>query len=215
MKNSHAQAAAMTVLAAVLALTACSKKSLVDVQPARKTSPGEEYVVQRSERKAPRWTSGPEFELDKKKGTTYILVTAEVYGPGDRRAAERLAESELRRKIAEGVKTLVQSQFQDALAAAGGEYTERFRSYVVTVAENVPVVGLVVTGTYWEKIQRVVSKEQVEYVYRVYKRGRMPYDHYTAARDRAWQEVLERRAAESEREQLRALVEEMKAREER
>lgn len=215
MRNRRVRAAALMMLAAALAVSACSKKSLVDVQPAKKTSPGEEYVVQRSDRKAPRWTSGPEFELDKEKGTTYILVTAEVYGPGDRRAAERLAESELRRKIAEGVKTLVQSQFQEALAAAGGAYTESFRSHLVTVAENVPVVGLVVTGTYWEKIQRVVAKDQAEYLYRVYKRGRMPYAKYTAARDRAWQDVLERRAVEGEREQLRALIEEMKAREER
>lgn len=204
----------LMVVAGHLGVSACSKKSLVDVKPAKKTEPGEEYVVQSSNRKAPTWTSGPEFELDKEKGTTYILVTAEVYGPKDKRAAERLAESDLRKKIAEGIKTLVQSQFQDALTSTDGTYAESFRSYVVTVAENVPVVGLVVTETYWEKIQRVVAKGQMEYVYRVYKRGKMPYTNYTAARDRAWQDVLERRAVASEREQLRALIVEMKARDE-
>jgi hypothetical protein len=52
----------------------------------------------------------------------------------------------------------------------------------------------------------------MEYVYRVYKRGKMPYTNYTAARDQAWQGVLERRATEDEREQLRALIEEMRSR---
>jgi hypothetical protein len=198
----------LPVLGMIAAASAgCSKKSVVE--PVKKGKPGEEFVIQSSDRKPPRWTRGPEFDIKGRKSKKTILVTAEVYGPADLRAAQRLAESDLRRKVAEGIKTLVQSQFQEALAGSGKAGSERFESYVVTVADNVPVVGLVVTETYWEKIQRVKAKGQFEYVYRVYKRGSMPYAHYADARNKAWRDVVERRSGESERELLRELVEDM------
>ncbi len=200
---------AVFLLSAVF-LASCSRKSLVDVQPVKKAKVGEEFVVQKSESKTPKWTGGPEFQVVKEKGEKFIYVTAEVYGQKEKRAAERIAESELRKKIAEGIKTLVQSQFGEAMKGTNETYSESFNSYVVTVAENVPVVGLVVTNTYWEKIQRVKSENEVEYIYRVIKRGKMPYNNYIEARDRAWQDVIDRAATEDEKQQLRKLVEEMK-----
>jgi len=191
-------------------LASCSKKSLVEVKPVKKAKVGEEFVVQKSESKTPKWTEDPEFQVVKEKGEKVIYVTAEIYGQKEKRAAERIAESELRKKIAEGIKTLVQSQFGEAMKGTNETYSESFNSYVVTVAENIPVVGLIVTNTYWEKIQRVKSENEVEYIYRVIKRGKMPYNNYTAARDKAWQDVINRAATEDEKQQLRRLVEEMK-----
>jgi len=191
-------------------LASCSKKSLVDVKPVKKAKVGEEFVVQKSESKTPKWTENPEFQIVKEKGEKFIYVTAEIYGQKEKRAAERIAESELRKKIAEGIKTLVQSQFGEAIKGTNETYSESFNSYVVTVAENVPVVGLVVTDTYWEKIQRIKSESEVEYIYRVIKRGKMPYNNYKAARDMAWQDVIDRAANEDEKQELRRLVEEMK-----
>jgi len=185
-------------------LASCSKKSLVEVKPVKKAKVGEEFVVQKSESKTPKWTEDPEFQVVKEKGEK------EIYGQKEKRAAERIAESELRKKIAEGIKTLVQSQFGEAMKGTNETYSESFNSYVVTVAENIPVVGLIVTNTYWEKIQRVKSENEVEYIYRVIKRGKMPYNNYAAARDKAWQDVINRAATEDEKQQLRRLVEEMK-----
>jgi hypothetical protein len=201
---------AAAAVAAALSLGSCSKKSLVDVKPVRKGEVGEEYVVQASDRREPRWLKDSRFEVEKEKGARVIYVWAEIYGPKDKRAAERMAESELRRNIAEGIETLVQSQYREALEGVNEAYTERFDSFLVTVAENVNVVGLVVTETYWERIQRIASESEVEYIFRVYKRGKMPYDNYTRARDKAWRDVLAGRTSEDEKEQLRMLVAEMR-----
>ncbi len=197
-------------LISLVMLASCSRKSLVDVKPVKKAKVGEEFVVQKSESKTPKWTEDPEFQVVKEKGDKVIYVTAEIYGQKEKRAAERIAESDLRKKIAEGIKTLVQSQFGEAMGGTNETYSESFNSYVVTVAENVPVVGLIVTETYWEKIQRVKSENEVEYIYRVIKRGKMPYNNYADARDKAWQDVIDRAATEDEKQQLRRLVEEMK-----
>lgn len=210
-KIVRVSAVALFVLG-VIFLASCTKKSLVDVKPVKKAKVGEEFIVQKSDSRTPKWTEDPEFQVVKEKGDRFIYVTAEIYGQKEKRAAERIAESELRKKIAEGIKTLVQSQFQEAMAGTNETYSETFNSYVVTVAENVPVIGLIVTDTYWEKIQRVKSETEVEYIYRVIKRGKMPYNNYTAARDKAWQDVIDRAANEDEKQQLRRLVEEMKQR---
>ncbi len=198
------------VLLLLASIASCSKKSLVEVKPVKKAKVGEEFVVQKSESRTPKWTEDPEFQVVKEKGEKFIYVKAEIYGQKDKRAAERIAESELRKKIAEGIKTLVQSQFGEAMKGTNEAYSESFSSYVVTVAENVPVVGLIVTNTYWEKIQRIKSENEVEYIYRVIKRGEMPYNNYIAARDKAWQDVIDRAANEDEKQELRRLVEEMK-----
>jgi len=199
------------VLLAVFSLSACSKRSVVDVQKPKKGNVGEEFVVQSNPDKEPKWTRDQEFEITKENREKVIYVIAEVTDQKDKRAGERLAESELRRKIAEGIETLVQSQFQDAIAGTSVSYKEAFESYLVVVAENVSVVGLIVTDTYWEKIQRIKSLEEVEYYYRVLKRGKMPYQNYVTARDQAWQDVLDRVTTEQEREELQRLVAEMKA----
>jgi hypothetical protein len=204
--------AGMVVLGSLLSLGACSKKSIVEVKPVKKGKPGEEFVVQASDKKEPKWIKGPQFEVDKEKGEQVIYAWSEVYGPKDKRAAERMAEGELRKNIAEGIETLVQSQFQEAMEGIDDTYSERFNSYLVTVAENVNVVGLIVTETYWERIQRIVSESEVEYIFRVYKRGKMPYENYTRARDKAWQDVIAGQVTEDEKEQLRTLVAEMKER---
>ena len=98
-----------------------------------------------------------------------------------------------------------------ATSGTATAYREAFESYLVVMAENVSVVGLIVTDTYWEKIQRIVSLEEVEYYYRVLKRGKMPYENYVTARDQAWQDVLNRVTTDQEREELQRLVAEMKA----
>jgi hypothetical protein len=199
------------LLVAVFALSACSKKSVVDVEKPKKGNVGEEFVVQSNPDKEPKWTKDREFEVKKEKKEKVIYIIAEVSDQKDKRAGERLAEAELRRKIAEGIETLVQSQFQDAMSGTADTYKEAFEAYLVVVAENVSVVGLVVTDSYWEKIQRIKSLEEVEYYYRVIKRGKMPYQNYVTARDQAWQDVVDRVTTEREREELQRLVAEMKA----
>jgi hypothetical protein len=198
-------------LLAVFALSSCSRKSVIDVKQPKKRNVGEEFVVQSNPEKEPKWTKDDEFEVKKEKREKVIYVIAEVSDQKDKRAGERLAEAELRRKIAEGIETLVQSQFQDAMSGTADTYREAFESYLVVVAENVSVVGLIVTDTYWEKIQRIKSVEEVEYYYRVIKRGKMPYQNYVTARDQAWQDVLNRVTTEQEREELQRLIAEMKA----
>ena len=143
------------VLLAVFSLSSCSKRSVVDVQKPKKGKVGEEFVVQSNPDKEPKWTKDQEFEIKKENREKVIYVTAEVSQQKDKRAAERLAEAELRRKIAEGIETLVQSQFQDAMSGRSDSFREAFESYLVVVTENVSVVGLIVTDTYWEKIQRI------------------------------------------------------------
>jgi hypothetical protein len=199
------------VLLTVFSLSACSKRSVIDVQKPKKGNVGEEFVVQSNPNKEPKWTRDQEFEIKKENREKVIYVIAEVSQQKDKRAAERLAEAELRRKIAEGIETLVQSQFQDAMAGRSDTFRESFESYLVVVAENVSVVGLIVTDTYWEKIQRIKSLEEVEYYYRVLKRGKMPYENYVTARDQAWQDVLDRVTTVQEREELQQLITEMKA----
>lgn len=199
------------VLLTVFSLSACSKRSVIDVQKPKKGNVGEEFVVQSNPNKEPKWTRDQEFEIKKENREKVIYVIAEASQQKDKRAAERLAEAELRRKIAEGIETLVQSQFQDAMAGRSDTFRESFESYLVVVAENVSVVGLIVTDTYWEKIQRIKSLEEVEYYYRVLKRGKMPYENYVTARDQAWQDVLDRVTTVQEREELQQLITEMKA----
>jgi len=198
------------LLLTIFVLSSCSKKSVVDVREPKKRNVGEEFVVQSNPDREPKWTKDGEFEVIREKRNKVIYVIAEVTDQKDKRAGERLAEAELRRKIAEGIETLVQSQFQDAMSGTSDTYREAFESYLVVVAENVSVVGLIVTDTYWEKIQRIKSVEEVEYYYRVIKRGKMPYENYVTARDQAWQDVLNRVTTEQEREELLRLIAEMK-----
>jgi hypothetical protein len=198
------------LLLTIFVLSSCSRKSVVDVREPKKKNVGEEYVVQSNPGKEPKWTKDGEFEVLREKRKKVLYVIAEVTDQKDKRAGERLAEAELRRKIAEGIETLVQSQFQDAMSGTPGTYREAFESYLVVVAENVSVVGLIVTDTYWEKIQRIKSVEEVEYYYRVIKRGKMPYENYVTARDQAWQDVLDRVTTDQEREELQRLIAEMK-----
>jgi hypothetical protein len=198
------------LLLAIFALSSCSRKSVIDVKEPKKRNVGEEFVVQSNPDREPKWTKDDEFEVKREQREKVIYIIAEVSDQKDKRAGERLAEAELRRKIAEGIETLVQSQFQDALSGTQDTYKEAFESYLVVVAENVSVVGLIVTDTYWEKIQRIKSVEEVEYYYRVIKRGKMPYENYVTARDQAWQDVLDRVTTEQEREELQRLIAEMK-----
>ncbi len=198
------------LLLAIFTLSSCSKKSVVDVREPKKKNVGEEFVIQSKPDKEPKWTKDGEFEVEREQRQKVIYVIAEVSDQKDKRAGERLAEAELRRKIAEGIETLVQSQFQDAMSGTADTYREAFESYLVVVAENVSVVGLIVTDTYWEKIQRIKSVEEVEYYYRVIKRGKMPYTNYVTARDQAWQDVLDRVTIDREREELQRLIAEMK-----
>jgi hypothetical protein len=200
-----------TLAVILFSMMACTNRSVVDVRKPKKGNIGEEFVVQSNPEREPKWTKDQEFEVKREKREKVIYVIAEVSDQKDKRAAERLAEAELRRKIAEGIETLVQSQFQDAMSGTADTYREAFESYLVVVAENVSVVGLIVTDTYWEKIERIKSLEEVEYYYRVIKRGKMPYQNYVTARDQAWQDVLDRVTTEQEREELQRLVAEMKS----
>ncbi len=194
-------------------MTACSKKSVTDVRSVpKKARVGEEFVVQSNPEKPPKWTEDEEFQVVKEKKDKFIYVIADVSDYSDKRAAERVAEGEIKKRIAEGIKSLVQSQFGEAITGTPDEYKETFESYVVTVSDNVAIVGLIVTDTYWEKIQRIKSEEEVEYYYRVMKRARMPYENYTSSRDMAWNEVVEKAASEQEKFELRRLVEEMQNR---
>ena len=173
---------------------------------------GEEFVVQSNPEKEPKWLKDDEFEVKRdRQDKKVIYVISEVSDQKDKRAGERLAEAELRRKIAEGIETLVQSQFQEAMSGTPDTYSEAFESYLVVVTENVSIVGLIVTDTYWEKIQRIKSTEEVEYYYRVVKRGKMPYDNYASARDKAWNDVLKGITVQEEREELQRIIAEMKA----
>jgi hypothetical protein len=194
----------------LLLVTACAKKSLVRAEkPPRRTRVGEEVIVERSDAKVPRWAFQEEFEIAREKGDKYIYVISDITDK-DRRAAERIAEGDLRKRIAEGIKTLVNSQFVEALSGTDESFSQSFESYVATVADNVAVVGLQVTDTYWEKVQRTKSKEEVEYFYRIVKRARMPYKNYVEARDKAWEDFVIRAETEEEREELNKLIAKMK-----
>ncbi len=190
---------------AALVLNSCAEKSLVKVRPVKKAKVGEEFIVQKSSKKTPKWVDEPEFQIVKIKREKFIVVKADVSAK-DRRAAERIAEGELRKRIAEGIKTLVESQFREAMSGTQEEYSENFQSYVATVSKSVPVIGFIVTDTYWEKIEKVKSKNEVEYYYRVVKRGRMPYKNYLEARDKAWKDVLEGIKNDEEKAALEKLI---------
>ena len=190
----------------VFLINSCAEKSLVKIKSPKKAKIGEEFVVQKSSNRTPRWINEPEFQVVKIKGEKYIVVKTDVSAK-DRRAAERLAEGELRKRVAEGIKTLVESQFSEAMSGTQASYSENFQSYVVTIAKNVPVIGLIVTDTYWEKIERVKSKTEVEYYYRVVKRARMPYKNYISSRDRAMQDVLNNIQNESDKNAMEKLIE--------
>lgn len=190
----------------VLLMSSCAEKSLVKIKSPKKAKIGEEFVVQKSSNRTPRWINEPEFQIVKIKGEKYIVVKVDVSAK-DRRAAERLAEGELRKRVAEGIKTLVESQFSEAISGTQESYSESFQSYVATVARNIPVVGLIVTDTYWEKIERVKSKNEVEYYYRIVKRARMPYKNYVESRDKAMQDVIAAIQNEADRAALEKLIE--------
>lgn len=191
-------------------MTSCAKKSLVKTEKVKKGRVGEEQVVEKSTERVPKWAFDPEFQVVKEKGEKFIIVKVDI-ADKDRRAAERIAEGELKKRVAEGTKTLVNSQFVEALSGTDETFSQSFKSYVGTVADNVPVVGLIVTDTYWEKIQRVKSKDEVEYYYRIVKRAQMPYANYADARDNAWKEVLQKAETDREREELLKLIENMKS----
>jgi len=190
-------------------ISSCAEKSLIKVKSPKKAKIGEEFVVQKSSSKTPKWIDEPEFQIVKIKREKYLVVKVDVSAK-DRRAAERLAEGELRKRVAEGIKTLVESQFSEAMRGTQETYSENFQSYVATVANTVPVVGLIVTDTYWEKIERVKSKNEVEYYYRVVKKARMPYKNYVESRDRAMQNVIASAQNESDRAALEKLIERIK-----
>lgn len=194
-------------------LFSCAEKSLVKVRPPKKARVGEEFVVQRSTDKEPKWINDPEFQVVKEKRQKFIVVKVDV-SHADRRAAERIAEGELRKRIAEGIQTLVNSQFKEAMQGTDTGYSSTFESYVETVAKEVPVVGLIVTDTYWEKIQRIKSEKEVEYYYRVLKRGKMPYENYISSRDAALKNLLAKIENKTEREELEKIAERIKKQDE-
>jgi len=199
------------VLVFLLLLGSCaSKRTLTQVEPVKKGKIGEEFVIERSDKKMPKWVYDPEFEVTKEKGEKFIVVLSDVQHK-ERRAAERIAEGDLRKKVAEGIKTLVDSQFREALSGTDMTYEQSFQSYVQTVANDIPVVGLIVTDTYWEKVQRFKTKKQAEYFYRVVKRAKMPYENYTNARNKAWQDTLAATQSERERQEMEVLIENMKS----
>lgn len=198
----------------LLYFTSCAKKSLVKTKPVKKGRVGEEFIIQRSSEKVPDWVNDPEFQVVKEKKEKFIVVKADISDYKEQRAAERIAEGELRKKVAEGIKTLVDSQFREAMAGTSETFSESFESYVEVVANDIPVIGLVVTDTYWEKIQKIKAENEVEYVYRVLKRARMPYENYVNARDNAWNEVLTKAKTDEEKEELNKLITNMKGRDE-
>jgi len=214
-KKYFLQIVIFAVLAVLLGIFmfSCAEKSLVKVKPPKKARVGEEFVVQRSADKEPKWINEPEFQVVKEKRQKFIVVKVDV-SHADRRAAERIAEGELRKRIAEGIQTLVDSQFREAMQGTNTEYSSTFESYVQTVAKEVPVVGLIVTDTYWEKIQRIKSENEVEYYYRVLKRAKMPYENYTSARDAALKNLLAKIENEAEREELRKVAERIRKQDE-
>jgi hypothetical protein len=187
-----------------------AKKSVTEVEKVKKKGkPGEENVIEKSDSKIPKWVFDKEIEIARDKGEKVIFVKVDITNK-DRRAAERLAEGELRKRIAEGIKTLVDSQFKEAMSGTESSYAESFESYVTTVADNVPVVGLIVTDTYWEKVQKFTSKKEFEIYYRVVKRAKMPYANYVQSRDNAWQEVLAGRETDKEKEDRQRVIDNMK-----
>jgi hypothetical protein len=197
-------------LLSLFVVTSCAKKSLVKTEkPPRRTRVGEEVIVERSDSKVPRWAFAPEFDIVREKGQKFIYVKSDI-SDKDRRAAERIAEGDLRKRVAEGIKTLVNSQFVEAMSGTEETFSQSFESYVATVADNVAIVGLQVTDTYWEKVQRTKSKDEVEYIYRIVKRARMPYGNYVSARDKAWEDFVVKAETDEEREELNKLIASMK-----
>jgi len=194
----------------ILLVSCASRKTLTQVERVKKGKPGEEFVIARSDKKMPKWIGDPEFEIKKEKGVKYVFVWSDVQHK-ERRAAERIAEGDMRKRIAEGIKTLVDSQFREALSGTDTTYEQTFQSYVETVANDIPVVGLIVTDTYWERVKRFKTKKQAEEFYRVLKRAKMPYANYTDARNKAWQDVLANTQNERERQELEVLIENMKS----
>jgi hypothetical protein len=187
-----------------------AKKSVTKVEKVQKKGKaGEENVIEKSDSKIPKWVFDKEFEVQKEKGEKVIYVKVDVTNK-DRRAAERIAEGELRKRIAEGIKTLVDSQFKEAMSGTETSFSESFESYLGTVADKVPVVGLVITDTYWEKVQKFISKKEFEVYYRIVKRAKMPYANYVQSRDNAWQEVLDEQQTEEQKEDLKRIVDNMK-----
>jgi hypothetical protein len=67
-----------------------------------------------------------------------------------------------------------------------------------------------VTDTYWEKVQKFTSKKEFEVYYRIVKRAKMPYANYAKSRDNAWQEVLDERETDEEKEDLQRIIDAMK-----
>jgi hypothetical protein len=199
------------IIVVLIVLASCAERRLVTQnKPVKRGKVGEEFVIQQSENRVPKWAVGPDFQVVKEKREKFIVVTCDI-SHKERRAAERIAEGELRKRVAEGTKTLVDSQFREALTGTSDTFSQTFASYVETVANNVPVVGMMVTDTYWEKIQRVKGKKDFEYYYRVVKRAKMPYNNYADARDKAWQDVLTKTQTEEERRELEKLIKNMKS----
>ena len=203
-------AVVMIFLSSFFYLASCAKKTLTKVEPVKRGKAGEEVVIERSDEKMPKWVYDEEFQVVKEKRQKFVVVLTDIQNK-DRRAAERIAEGDLKKRVAEGIKTLVDSQFREALTGTDQTFSQTFESYIETVARNVPVVGLVVTDTYWEKVQRFKTKKEVEYFYRVVKRAKMPYENYANSRDKAWQEVLDNTDNEKEREELSKLIANMKS----
>ena len=67
-----------TVLLAVFSLSACSKRSVIDVRKPKKGNVGEEFVVQSNPDREPKWTRDQEFEITKEKREKVIYVISEV-----------------------------------------------------------------------------------------------------------------------------------------
>jgi len=202
----------LIALLALICITSCAKRSLVKIKPVKKGKVGEEYVVQKSVNKTPKWIDDPEFQVIKEKRVKYIIVKADVSDYKDKRACERIAEGELRKKVAEGIKTLVYSQFKEAISGTKATTTETYESNVETVANSIPVIGLIVTDTYWEKIQRIKSENEVEYLYRVIKKGKMPYENYVNARDNAWRDSIAQAKNDIEKKELEEALSNVKSR---
>ena len=156
-----------------------------------------------------KWAFASEFDIVQEKGQKFVYVISDI-SDKDRRAAERIAEGDLKKRVAEGIKTLVNSQFVEALSGTNETFSQSFESYVATVTDNVAIVGLQVTDTYWEKVQRKKSKDEVEYFYRIVKRARMPYENYVSARDKAWEDLVVKAETDEEREELNKLIAGMK-----
>jgi hypothetical protein len=162
----------LTALAVVLTLNSCATRGVI-VQRDR--------VVEEMGQKG-SWIHKEWFQ----KGD-YIYFRGVVENVYDLPLGRRQAEADAKKRIAESITSLVETEFAHNTYGPNmspGDVGRFTQDAIAWTAENVRLAEVFPVKSYWQKVERI-AYGRAEYLYNCYSLVRMPKATYLRARERA------------------------------